>query len=76
MLDLCYLDDLLVISEDFERHLKDLQKVFDRLCQFSLRANRNKICCFGREEVKYLDHLITPAESMNQMKQRLQLSCQ
>ncbi|XP_063390383.1 uncharacterized protein LOC134676003 [Cydia fagiglandana] len=56
---LAYLDDLLVISDSFEKHLQDLQLVFDRLRQFGLRANREK-CVFACKEVKYLGHLITP----------------
>lgn len=57
---LVYLDDLLVLSEgDFQKHLKDLQAVFNRLRVFGLRANRSK-CHFACNQVKYLGHLITP----------------
>ncbi|XP_049878826.1 uncharacterized protein LOC126375782 [Pectinophora gossypiella] len=56
---LVYLDDLLVLSESYEKHLQDLQLVFDRLRVFGLRANRDK-CVFVAKEVKYLGHLITP----------------
>ena len=30
---LCYLDDMLIISETFEQHMQDLQKVFHRFKQ-------------------------------------------
>lgn len=56
---LTYLDDILVISEDLDRHLEDLQQVFERLRLFNLQANRNK-CVFGRERVTYLGHVISP----------------
>ncbi|XP_069360781.1 uncharacterized protein [Maniola hyperantus] len=53
-----YLDDILVISEDLNSHLSDLSRVFERLRQFKLKANRNK-CVFARESVVYLGHVIT-----------------
>ncbi|XP_050553710.1 uncharacterized protein LOC126911298 [Spodoptera frugiperda] len=57
---LAYLDDLLVLSEDsFERHLADLETVFDRLAMFNLRVNREK-SHFARDAVKFLGHVIVP----------------
>ncbi|XP_026745532.1 uncharacterized protein LOC113506895 [Trichoplusia ni] len=57
---LVYLDDLLVLSEGpFQKHLEDLEAVFNRLRVFGLRANRDK-CHFVCSQVKYLGHLITP----------------
>lgn len=56
---LTYLDDILVISDSYARHLLDLRAVFDRLRLFKLRANRDK-CVFAREKVKYLGHVISP----------------
>ncbi|CAH2093702.1 unnamed protein product [Euphydryas editha] len=55
---LAYLDDLLVISDSFDKHLLDLRAVFDRLRVFKLRANRDKRS-FTREQVKYLGHVIS-----------------
>lgn len=55
-----YIDDMIVISDSFSRHLQDLRAVFDRLRVFQLRANRAK-CAFARESVKYLGHIITAA---------------
>ncbi|XP_063361755.1 uncharacterized protein LOC134650752 [Cydia amplana] len=55
---LAYLDDLLVISEGYQRHLQDLEAVFKRLAEFNLHVNREK-CAFARESVKYLGHVIT-----------------
>ncbi|XP_037295216.1 uncharacterized protein LOC119189485 [Manduca sexta] len=57
---LVYLDDLLILSDgDFQKHLEDLESVFNRLRIFGLRANRDK-CNFACNQVKYLGHLITP----------------
>lgn len=53
-----YLDDILVISEDLESHVKDLQQVFERLRLFNLKANRSK-CVFARDKVTYLGHVIS-----------------
>lgn len=55
---LAYFDDILVISDSYQRHLSDLRAVFDRLRLFKLRANRDK-CVFAREKVKYLGHVIS-----------------
>lgn len=59
--DICvfaYLDDWIIISETFEEHLKDLEKVFQRLRLFKLRAKREK-CKFSCTEVHYLGHVLT-----------------
>lgn len=48
-----YLDDLVIASESFESHLRDLETVFERLNLFNLRANRKK-CYLERRELKNL----------------------
>ncbi|KAF8781604.1 Transposon Tf2-6 polyprotein like [Argiope bruennichi] len=55
---LAYLDDIIILSETFEKHLSDLQCVFERLILFKLQANREK-CCFASRKVKYLGFWIT-----------------
>ncbi|GBM95588.1 Transposon Tf2-9 polyprotein, partial [Araneus ventricosus] len=55
---LSYLDDIIVLSENFDKHLSDLRQVFERLSLFKLTANRNK-CNFACNRVKYLGHYIT-----------------
>lgn len=52
-----YLYDIIVVSSSFEEHLQDLQKVFDRLHEFKLRAKREK-CTFARSQIKFLGHII------------------
>lgn len=55
-----YLDDILVLSgESFEKHLVDLEAVFDRITMFNLRVNRTK-SNFARESVKFLGYVIVP----------------
>lgn len=59
--DVCvvaYLDDLLVVSDSLSSHVEDLQKVFNRLRLFGLRANREK-CMFARDQVTYLGHVVS-----------------
>lgn len=56
---LAYLDDIIILSETFEKHLRDLEAVFDRLEMFNLRINREK-SFFARESVKFLGHVIVP----------------
>ncbi|GBN05520.1 hypothetical protein AVEN_37008-1 [Araneus ventricosus] len=58
MLVLSYLDDIIVLSETFEKHLDDLKAVFERLLLFKLQANRSK-CIFACERVTYLGHYIS-----------------
>lgn len=55
---LSYLDDIIVLSPTFQKHLSDLEQVFKRLTLFKLNANREK-CHFCCEKVKYLGHYIT-----------------
>ena len=59
ILILAYLDDLIILSETFEKHLSDLHDVFRRLELYNLTLNRDK-CVFACSTVKYLGHLITP----------------
>lgn len=56
---LTYLDDVIILSESFPKHLEDLEAVFNRLEMYNLRINREK-SCFARESVKFLGHVIVP----------------
>lgn len=55
---LAYLDDLIIISSDFDTHLRDLNDVFTRLRLFKLHVNRTK-CSFCCTKVKYLGHIVS-----------------
>lgn len=54
-----YLDDIILCSLSFEEHIKELNRLFDRLREFNLKANIDK-CSFACNEVKYLGHILTP----------------
>ncbi|GFY21041.1 retrovirus-related Pol polyprotein from transposon 297 [Trichonephila clavipes] len=58
ILALPYLDDIIVLSETFEKHMFDLKAIFERLLHFKLKANREK-CHFASSRVKYLGFWIT-----------------
>ncbi|GFV71849.1 retrovirus-related Pol polyprotein from transposon 17.6 [Trichonephila clavipes] len=58
ILALPYLDDIIVLSETFEKHMFDLKAIFERLLLFKLKANREK-CHFASSRVKYLGFWIT-----------------
>ena len=53
-----YLDDIIVLGHSFETHLQNLDSVFQRLWEAGLRLKPAK-CAFFREEVQYLDHVIS-----------------
>jgi len=50
---LLYIDDILVMSETFENHFKDLEQVFTSCSKFNLKMNSQK-CHFFRKEVTFL----------------------
>lgn len=52
-----YLDDIIIISKDFETHLELLRKVFDRLLSAGFTLNREK-CHFCRPEITYLGYVV------------------
>ena len=55
---LCYLDDVLVFSETFEQHLKDLQEVFSRFYSAGLKISPQK-CKFAQRKCTFLGHEIS-----------------
>jgi hypothetical protein len=54
---LVYLDDIIIYSPNFEQHLLDLRKVFDRLRDANMLVKLSK-CQFARTEVSYLGHIV------------------
>ena len=53
-----YLDDLIVGSSTWDKHLEDLAKCFERLRAYNLKLNIDK-CSFGQKEVEYLGFRIS-----------------
>ena len=54
-----YIDDILIVSEDEDRHLQDLTALFKRLSDYGLRISAHK-CSFGQTSLEFLGHHLTP----------------
>lgn len=54
-----YIDDLCIASKSYEEHREHLRTVFQRLESSGLAINLAK-CEFGKNEIKFLGHLVTP----------------
>lgn len=52
-----YLDDIVVVTQTFEKHLEVLREVFDRLRGAGLTVRRDK-CQFCRPELKFLGYVV------------------
>ncbi|CAI4220874.1 unnamed protein product, partial [Auanema sp. JU1783] len=52
-----YLDDLLIISESREKHLRDIEEVLAIIAKFGLKIKLSK-CTFASKEVKFLGIII------------------
>lgn len=52
-----YLDDIIIISEDFNSHVSLLLRVLDKLRQANLTVNLDK-CRFFRGQLKYLGYVV------------------
>ena len=55
---LVYLDDLLVYSSTFDKHLAALDQVMQRLREVGVKLNPEK-CEFGRRKVGFLGHVVS-----------------
>lgn len=56
---LAYLDDIIIFSETYEKHLSDLHDVLQQMRECNLTVNETK-CRFCCSSIKYLGHVITP----------------
>ena len=54
-----YIDDVLIYSTTLNEHLKHLKQVNQRIEGAGLKLKPSK-CCFVKEEVEYLSHVLTP----------------
>ena len=54
-----YIDDIIVFSKSVEEHLAHLEEIFRRLKEANLKLNPKK-CCFAKQKVEYLGHVVTP----------------
>ena len=55
---LAYLDDIIILGETPEQHLKHIQIVLTRLKQVKLSLKKSK-CSFFKKGLHYLGHLLT-----------------
>ena len=55
---LVYVDDIIVYSPTFEKHIEHLQEVFHRLSKNNLTLKPSK-CHFAVQQVEYLGHIIS-----------------
>jgi len=53
-----YLDDIIVVTSTFEKHLEVLAVIFKRIREAKLTLNREK-CKFCRSELKYLGYTVS-----------------
>jgi transposase InsO family protein len=53
----CYLDDIIIVTQDFEKHLEILETVFSRLHDAGLVVSLEK-CKFCQSKVKYLGYVV------------------
>lgn len=53
----CYVDDVIIYSGTWVDHLRDLDRVLQRIEEAGLSIRLNK-CQFGQQQVKYLGHVI------------------
>ena len=55
---LCYLDDIIIFSKDFDSHLNRMEEVLERLQEANMRVKLSK-CELFRNSVKYLGHVVS-----------------
>lgn len=55
-----YMDDIVIYSETFDQHMKDVESVLRRLRGAGLKLKPKK-CQFLKAEVKYLGHMVSAA---------------
>lgn len=53
-----YLDDLIVVNDNFDSHVELLDRVFERLKMANLTVNLSK-CEFCKSELKYLGYIVS-----------------
>ncbi|GFS58268.1 retrovirus-related Pol polyprotein from transposon 17.6 [Trichonephila clavipes] len=55
---LVYLDDIIIVGRSFEKHLKNIRRVLQKLKEANLKSSPSK-CHLFRREVTYLGHIIS-----------------
>ena len=52
-----YLDDIIIVTQTFDKHLEILEEIFKRLSAANLSVNRDK-CHFCKVELRYLGYVV------------------
>ena len=65
---LVYLDDVIIFSKNWKKHLHHLSLVLERLTIHGLACSLDK-CCFVKREVQYLGHLVSANKNSTQDSQ-------
>ena len=55
---LLYLDDIVIFSDTYEKHLQRPDAVFQRLSEAGLKLKPSK-CCLFQHSIKYLGHIVS-----------------
>lgn len=66
----CYIDDILLYSEDEESHQKLLHQILDRLSKYGVTLNIDK-CEFRREKINFLGYEVS-GEGIKPTQERIQ----
>ena len=53
-----FVDDIVLVSDDFESHLKTLEEVLKRFCKFNLKIRVNKMQ-LAADEIRYLGYVVS-----------------
>jgi hypothetical protein len=67
-----YVDDILCLSQTFEKHIMDLQDIFNRLRRADLKLSPKK-CSFGQQSVSYLGHILETNGTMSIDPQKIEV---
>lgn len=54
----CYIDDVLIASDDVIQHKQHLAKVFERFTEYGISINLSK-CCFGQKQLEFLGYEVS-----------------
>ncbi|PIK47909.1 hypothetical protein BSL78_15239 [Apostichopus japonicus] len=66
----CYIDDILIATENENSHLKALEAVFARLNMHNVRLNGTK-CQFMKSKIRYLGHELT-SEGVSPLQDKIE----
>ena len=53
-----FVDDIVIVSDDFESHLRTLEEVLQRFCKYNLKIRVNKVQ-LAADEIKYLGFVVS-----------------